>query len=469
MTMLSKTAENRYDVIIVGAGPAGIFCAYEIIKHSNLKVLIIEKGPSIEKRVCPQQNGGICRPCKTCYITTGWGGAGAFSDGKLTLSSDVGGWLTEIVERDKVDELIGYVKETFRNFGAEEREFRPPEEEARRLYNLARISDLKLITFPIMHLGSDRTPGILKNFFDYLKEKIDIKFKTPARIIRKAGNNDFEVITDKESYRSRFVVIAPGREGAEWLHKVCSELNIPVENNAVDIGVRVEVAAEVMKPVTDILYEAKLIYTSRKFEDKVRTFCMNPYGEVTTEVYEDVITVNGHSFAERKTENTNFAILVSKNFTEPFKEPIAYGKYIARLANILSGGIIVQRLQDIKLGRRSTYERLGRSIVEPTLKEAVPGDLSLVFPYRHLSSILEMLEAMDKMIPGVASRNTLLYGVEVKFYSARVSLNSELETPVRNLFAAGDGAGITRGLVQSSVSGIIAARAILKRNNLEVS
>lgn len=461
--MTFKVEENKYDVIIVGAGPAGIFCALELVKHSNLKVLILEKGPSIEKRICPQKNGGICRPCKTCYITTGWGGAGAFSDGKLTLSSEVGGWLAELLEKSTVETLIEYVKNTFKNFGAEEREFRPPEEEARKLYNLARLSDLKLITFPIMHLGSDRTPKILKNFYDYLKDKVDIKFKTPARTIKKTKDNHFEVVTDKDSYKSRFVVIAPGREGAEWLNKVCSELNIPIKNNAVDIGVRVEVAAEVMKPVTDVLYEAKLIYTSKKFEDKVRTFCMNPYGEVTTEVYEDVITVNGHSFAERKTENTNFAILVSKNFTEPFKEPIAYGKYIARLANILSGGIIVQRLQDIKLGRRSTDERLKRSIIEPTLKEAVPGDLSLVFPYRHLSSILEMLEAMDKMIPGVASRNTLLYGVEVKFYSARVSLNSDLETPVKNLFAVGDGAGITRGLVQSSVSGIIAARAILKK------
>lgn len=457
--MSSKT----YDVVIIGAGPAGIFAAIELTQKSNAEVLIIEKGPHIDKRVCPEKNGGICKPCSSCKITNGWGGAGAFSDGKLTLSPEVGGWLSEFTSKKEIESLINEVKERFIYFGAPNRIFSPPEEEAQRLRAQARLAGLELVVFPILHLGSDNTARILKNIYEELVNRVEIWLDTAATNIEKEDSGNFIVDTSKGTAKARFVIIAPGREGAEWLIKICNILNIPLRNNAVDIGVRVEVPAEIMEPVTDVLYEAKLLYTSKKFEDRVRTFCMNPHGEVTTEVYEDVITVNGHSYADKKTDNTNFAILVSKNFTEPFKEPIAYGKYIARLANILSGGIIVQRLYDIYSGRRSTYERLSRSIVKPTLESAVPGDLSLVFPYRHLSSILEMLEAMDRMIPGVASRHTLLYGVEVKFYSARVSVNKNLETPVNNLFAAGDGAGITRGLVQSAVSGIISARTILQR------
>lgn len=459
---MKRNSENFFDIIIIGSGPAGIFAAIEAVKNSKLKVLILEKGPQLTKRVCPRNNGGSCLPCKTCSITSGWGGAGAFSDGKLTLTGEVGGWLNEIISGEKLNTLISYVKQTFLDFGAPNRIFEPPEEEVKKLKKLARLSELELISFPILHLGTDNAFKVLENIYNFLKDKVEICFNEKAEEIRKEGDK-FIVETKKGTYKSKFLIIAPGREGADWLTKICASLNIPLKNNAVDIGVRVEVPAEIMEPVTDVLYEAKLHYTSKQFEDKVRTFCMNPQGFVTTEVYEDVITVNGHAYAEKKTENTNFAILVSKNFTEPFKEPIAYGKYIARLANLLSGGIIVQRLYDIELGRRSTADRISRSIVKPTLEDAVPGDLSLVFPYRHLSSILEMLKAMDKMVPGVASRHTLLYGVEVKFYSARVQVNQELETPVENLYAVGDGAGITRGLVQSSISGIIATRSILNK------
>lgn len=457
----------KYDVIIIGAGPAGLFAALELTRKSNLKIAIFEKGPAIDKRRCPQKNGGVCAPCKKCSITSGWGGAGAFSDGKLTLSPDVGGWLGELIGKDRLENLIEEVKQTFIDFGAPDRLFSPPEAKARELSKKARLAELKLITFPILHLGTDNTEHILKNMFDELSRKADIYLNSLAEDLLVKDGSIKGIISQGKEYHADYVIIAPGREGADWLFRIARKLNIPVQNNAVDIGVRVEVPAEIMDPVTDILYEAKLLYVSKKFEDRLRTFCMNPHGEVTTEVYEDVVTVNGHSYADKQTDNTNFAILVSKNFTEPFHEPIAYGKYIARLANILSGGIIVQRLGDIYLGRRSTPERLSRSTVEPTLKEAVPGDLSLVFPYRHLSSIIEMLEALEKMIPGVASRNTLLYGVEVKFYSARVLLNKNLETPVKNLFAIGDGAGITRGLVQSSASGIIAAREIIRRTAQE--
>jgi uncharacterized FAD-dependent dehydrogenase len=456
------TRTNHFDVIIIGAGPAGIFAALEFVKKNGLKILIIEKGKPLNKRHCPRNHGERCKPCKTCSITCGWGGAGAYSDGKLTLTTRVGGWLDELLTESELQELIEYVKNVFLEFGAPQRIFTPPEEEARRLRTLARMAEMELVTFPILHLGSDNTYRVLGSIYEFLNSKIEILFNTMAEDIT-LNKGTFYVETKKETFTTDHVIIAPGREGADWLTRICSKLGIPLKNNAVDIGVRVELPAEIMDPITNILYEAKLIYTSKKSEDKVRTFCMNPHGFVTTEVYEDVITVNGHAYAEQKSDNTNFAILVSKSFTEPFKEPIAYGKYIARLANILSGGIIVQRLYDIELGRRSTTERLSRSIVKPTLEDAVPGDLSLVFPYRHFSSIIEMLKAMDKMVPGVASRHTLLYGVEVKFYSARVQLNRELETPVKNLYAIGDGAGITRGLVQSSVSGIIAARSILNK------
>ncbi|MCX7831818.1 MAG: NAD(P)/FAD-dependent oxidoreductase [Actinobacteria bacterium] len=460
--MIRKNKSNHYDIIIIGAGPAGIFAALELSKNESLNILILEKGPPLNKRNCPRVNGSVCKPCKSCSITSGWGGAGAFSDGKLTLTTDVGGWLDEFRNKQELNFLVEEVKRIFLEYGAPLRIFTPDEENASRLKRKARLAELELITFPILHLGTENAYLVLENFYEHLKNKFEIHFNEKAESISKS-NNLFVVESSKDTYTSDFVIACPGREGADWLISICRELGIPVQNNAVDIGVRVEVPAEIMDPVTDVLYEAKLHYTTKTFEDKVRTFCMNPHGFVTTEVYEDVITVNGHAYAERKTENTNFAILVSKNFTEPFKEPIAYGKYIARLANILSGGIIVQRLYDIELGRRSTPERLARSVVKPTLEEAVPGDLSLVFPYRHFSSILEMLRALDNMIPGVASRHTLLYGVEVKFYSARVQLNDNLETPVSNFYAVGDGAGITRGLVQSSISGIIAGRSIRQK------
>lgn len=460
--MAKRDMEKKYDIAIIGTGPAGIFAALELARKSHLKILMLEKGPPIEKRSCPVSSGKNCSPCKTCSITSGWGGAGAYSDGKLTLTVEVGGWLPELIPAKELMPLVEYVKSIFLEFGAPSRIFTPPEDKAAELKKRARLSELELVTFPILHLGTENCYRVLKNMYEYLKEKADIHFNEKAEKIILKGSRFF-IETNREVYESEYLIIAPGREGADWLTNVCKSMSIPLKNNAVDIGVRVEVPAEIMDPVTDVLYEAKLLYVTKTFEDNVRTFCMNPRGYVTTEVYEDVITVNGHAYAERKTENTNFAILVSKNFTEPFKEPIAYGKYIARLANILSGGIIVQRLYDIEMGRRSTYERISRSIVKPTLEEAVPGDLSLVFPYRHLSSIIEMLRALDRMIPGVASRHTLLYGVEVKFYSARVKLNSEMETPVPNLYAVGDGAGITRGLVQSSVSGIIASRSVLKK------
>jgi hypothetical protein len=453
---------KMYDVIIVGAGPAGIFAALELVRKNNLDVLILEKGKPIEKRSCPAREEN-CIFCQPCAITSGWGGAGAFSDGKLTLSSEVGGWLSEIVSDGELRELIDEVDSTFQKFGAPpDREYGLDEDKIREIRRRAVLAELKLIPVRMKHLGTDNCYLVLKNIYDFLKGKVEIKFNEAAKELLVEGGKIKGVVSEKGKYRSNYVVVAPGREGADWLNSEAKKIGLFIKNNAVDIGLRVEVPAAVMEPLTSVLYEAKLIYHSKSFEDRVRTFCMNPYGVVSTEVYEDVITVNGHSYAERKTKNTNFALLVSTKFTEPFKEPISYGKYIARLANLLGGGIIIQRLADLKKGRRSTWERIKRSVVEPTLRNVTPGDLSFVLPYRYLKNILEMLEAMDKIAPGVFSGHSLLYGVEVKFYSSRLNLSGKLETEIEGLYAAGDGAGVTRGLVQSSASGLIAARAILK-------
>lgn len=457
---------QKYDVIIIGAGPAGIFTALELVDRApGLSVLILEKGKDIEGRICPSKENNVqCRHCDPCSIVNGWGGAGAFSDGKLTLTTEFGGWLDEYIPKNEVAELIGYVDRIFLSFGATEIVHGVDSLKVREIQQKAATADLRLIPARVKHLGTEKCWNILKEMRKFLESKVDIKTSTDAKTILVENGQAKGVVTEKgEEFYADYIVSVPGREGAEWFAREAVRLKLDMNINPVDIGVRVEVPSVVMEHITDVVYESKLVYYSKSFDDRVRTFCMNPYGEVVIENNSGLITVNGHSYADRKTPNTNFALLVSKTFTEPFKEPISYGKYIATLANMLGGGVLVQRLGDLLSGRRSTPERIKRGLVEPTLKEATPGDLSLVFPYRHLVSILEMLQAMDKLAPGVYSNHTLLYGVEVKFYSARPQLSSALETQVRNLFAAGDGAGVTRGLAQASVSGVIVAREILKR------
>lgn len=453
-----------YDVIIVGAGPAGIFTALELSRQSHLRLLLIEKGKDLADRFCPAREKE-CILCKPCSIMTGWGGAGAFSDGKLNLSTEVGGWLIEYVAEAYLNRLIDYVDDIYHSFGAPKESFAYDRKKIEKIREQAAKADLTLIPTRIKHLGTENCRQILEAMKDELSQRVEIRTMSQVdRILTENGVVTGVATAKGETLQAKAVVVAPGRAGAEWLRAEAERLGLSIQNNAVDIGLRVEVLAPVMEPLTDYLYEAKLVYYSKSFEDKVRTFCMNPYGEISTEMYEDVITVNGHSYASRRTENTNFAMLVSTSFTEPFKEPIAYGKYIARLANLLGGGIIVQRLGDLQAGRRSTPERVKRGTVRPTLTQATPGDLSFVLPYRYLSDILEMLAAMDQIVPGVDSKNTLLYGVEVKFYSSRLKLRPSLETEISGLYAIGDGAGITRGLVQSSISGVIAARSILNLN-----
>jgi hypothetical protein len=457
---------KEFDVVVVGAGPAGIFAALELSENPDLRIAVLDKGRDIERRHCPIREGSDrCHHCEPCAILNGWGGAGAFSDGKLTLSPSVGGHLAEILGEAPTRKMIRQVDQAYCEYGAPETVHGEYNDEIEALDKRASLAGMRFISVPIRHMGTERCVDIMKGMRETLEARgVTIYTGTAVeRILTDNGTVAGVQTEDKRYLDAEAVIVAPGREGSSWLESVAKTLELSMERNPVDLGVRVELPAAVLEPITDLVYESKFIYYSRAFDDQIRTFCMCPYGEVSTEYAGDVMTVNGHSFADHKTHNTNFALLVSKNFTEPFDNPIAYGKSIARLANLLSGGIMVQRLGDLESGRRSTPERLSRSVVKPTLPSASPGDLNLVLPYRYVTDILEMLHALDELAPGVASRHTLLYGVEVKFYSNRLKLSAELETEVDNLFACGDGAGVTRGLIQASSAGIIAARAIKRR------
>ena len=426
---------EKYDVIIIGAGPGGIFCAYRLLeKRKELKVLMIEKGRPIEKRVCPKRKTGVCAGCHPCAITTGFAGAGAFSDGKLSLSPDVGGNLPQILGYERTKELIGESDDIYRG---------------RKGYGGG---------------GPGSAEGIKIRKHPWRR---GFRATQVKEILVEEGRAQGVVTDAGETFLADEVVCAVGREGADWFKDKCHEIGIETVPGTVDIGVRVEVRDEVMQFLNENLYEAKLVFYTPTFDDKVRTFCTNPSGEVAAEYYDGgLAVVNGHAYKaqEYKTENTNFALLVSKNFTRPFSTPIEYGRKIAELSNMLCGGkILVQTYGDFKRGRRTTEERLCRNNLIPTLKDAVPGDLSLVFPHRIMVDIEEMIRALDKVTPGIASDETLLYGVEVKFYSNRVVVDQDFETSIKGLRAIGDGAGVTRGLQQASANGLSAAESILKR------
>ncbi|HIV90572.1 MAG TPA: NAD(P)/FAD-dependent oxidoreductase [Candidatus Eisenbergiella stercoravium] len=462
---------EKYDVIIVGAGPGGIFCAYRLLeKRKDLKVLLIEKGRPIEKRVCPKRKTGVCAGCQPCAITTGFAGAGAFSDGKLSLSPDVGGNLPQILGYERTKELIGESDAIYLKFGADTKVYGvDKEKEIRKIRRKAINANLKLVECPIRHLGTEEGYKIYSRLQQHLMEEgVLTRFNTMVKEILVEDGHVRGVVTDAgETFLADEVVCAVGREGADWFKDKCHEIGVETEPGTVDIGVRVEVRDEVMQFLNENLYEAKLVFFTPTFDDKVRTFCTNPSGEVAAEYYDGgLAVVNGHAYKaqEYKTENTNFALLVSKNFTRPFSTPIEYGKRIAELSNMLCGGkILVQTYGDFKRGRRTTEERLCRNNLIPTLKDAVPGDLSLVLPHRIMVDIEEMIRALDKVTPGIASDETLLYGVEVKFYSNRVIVDRDFETSIKGLRAIGDGAGVTRGLQQASANGLSAAESILKR------
>ena len=456
----------EYQVAIVGAGPAGTFAALELLKRGIKDILIIEKGPPLEERQCPMKEKLECQMCKPCRILSGWGGAGAFSDGKLTLSPRVGGFLGEIIREDTLQTLIREVDEGFLSFGAPEIVYGTNAEALEELDNRCVRVGLRFIPVPIRPMGTDRCREVLKNLYQHIKARANVIFN--QEVVSLSFQGETKELTTKEgkSYRSRYLLLAPGREGNLWLKEQLSPLGVDFHTNPVDVGIRVEVPAQVMEEVTSLTYELKVIYNAPSFDDQVRTFCMCPHGEVVMENRGGTFTVNGHSYMDSHSPNTNFALLVKTTFTHPFQSPVAYGEYLARLANLLTGTVIVQRLGDLKRGRRSTQERIDRGLVKPTLPQAVPGDLSFALPYRYLVDVAEMLEAMDMVMPGVNSRHALLYGIEVKFYSLRPMITWEMETPIPGLFVAGDGAGVSRGLVQAAASGILAAQAITRRQGL---
>jgi uncharacterized FAD-dependent dehydrogenase len=442
----------NYDVVIVGAGPAGIFAALELAKAKGPSVCLIDKGPDIDQR---DRKAGLL---------SGWGGAGAFSDGKLTLSPEVGGQLTNVLPESEVRRLMHQVDRMWLDYSGPLKVYGTDSDEVLAIEHKAQLAGLKLVQSEVRHLGTEMCPMVLTRMRDALRERVDVRMNTTVdHVLVDDGKVTGVQLADGSTIEASYVVAAPGRVGSDWLSREAELLGLKTMTNPVDVGVRVEVPAAVTQALTDAVYEPKLVYYSRSFDDRVRSFCVCPNGEVVIERHDGVTSVNGHSYARKKTRNTNFALLVSVSFTEPFHEPITYGRYIASLANLLAEGVIVQRLGDLESGRRSTAARIERGLTTPTLTDAVPGDLSFVLPYRHLAGILEMLHAMDQLAPGVASRHTLLYGVEVKFYSSRLQLSDKLETAITDLFAIGDGAGVTRGLMQSSASGVIAAREILKR------
>ena len=455
----------NYNVIIIGAGPGGIFSAYELAKlNPSLKIAVFEAGHALAKRKCPIDGVKIktCIECRSCSIMSGFGGAGAFSDGKYNITNDFGGTLYEYIGKQKAIDLMKYVDEINMLYGGE----------GTKLYSTAGSkfkkicmqNDLHLLDASVRHLGTDINYVVLENIYNHLSDKVDFFFDTPVdHIVREDGG--YRVICGKKEYTAEKCIVSVGRSGSKWMETVCREMDIPTESSRVDIGVRVELPAEVFSHLTDELYESKIVYRTPKYGDKVRTFCMNPRGAVVNENTNGIITVNGHSYEDpaKHTNNTNFALLVAKHFSEPFRDSNGYGESIARLSNMLGGGVIVQRFGDLIRGQRSTKQRIQESFVTPTLN-ATPGDLSLVLPKRILDGIIEMVYALDKIAPGTANDDTLLYGVEVKFYNMEVKVNEKLETKHEGLYVIGDGSGITHSLSHASASGVFVAREIAGEN-----
>ena len=459
---------TRYDVAIIGCGEAGIFAGYELMRLCpSLKVVTLDQGSDIYTRSCPIVAGKVkeCIHCKICDTMCGFGGAGAFSDGKFNFTTAFGGWLTDFMPAQEVMDLIGYVDSIKVAHGATEELYSTDTPAARALEKKALEFDLHLLQAKVKHLGTEKNLVILQNIYEDLKQGIEFRFHTAVQAIHTADQGYRLTLSGGGELSCDWLIAAPGRSGAEWFANQCKDLGIALINNQVDIGVRVELPARVFEHITDVVYESKLVYRTKQYGDQVRTFCMNPYGHVVAENVEGINTVNGHSYADPalQSENTNFALLVSNRFTEPFNEPYRYGKHIASLSNMLAGGVLVQRFGDLVKGVRTNDHRMSKSFTRPTLTAAVPGDLSLALPKRQLDDIIEMIYQLDKLAPGTANYDTLLYGAEVKFYSSRLTLSPELETRLPGMFAIGDGAGITRGLAQAGASGVKVAQVISRR------
>jgi len=451
----------NYDVIIIGAGPGGIFAAYELTQLKKaLKIAVFEAGHCLAKRNCPIDGERIksCINCKTCSIMSGFGGAGAFSDGKYNITNNFGGTLYEYIGRKKALDLMHYVDDINMRFGGKGTKLFTTN--GSKFKSECIKYDLHLLDASVRHLGTDINYVVLGNLYDELKDKVEFFFDSPVDSIA-VKENGYEITACGSTYSCGKCIVSVGRSGSSWMETVCKQLGIPTHSNRVDIGVRVELPASVFAHLTDELYESKIVYRTEKYGDKVRTFCMNPKGAVVNENTNGIITVNGHSYEDpaMQTENTNFALLVAKHFSEPFKDSNGYGESIARLSNMLGGGVIVQRFGDLIQGQRSTQKRIDEAFITPTL-QATPGDLSLVLPKRILDGIIEMIYALDKIAPGTANADTLLYGVEVKFYNMEVELNEKLESIYPGLYIIGDGSGITHSLSHASASGVFVAREI---------
>lgn len=455
---------EKYDVIIIGSGPGGIFSAYELIKgNPSLKVAVFEAGHCLEKRHCPIDGVKIesCIHCRSCSIMSGFGGAGAFSDGKYNITNDFGGTLYQYIGREQALDLMLYVDQINMDYGGSGTKLYTTEKT--QFKKICMQNDLHLLNASVRHLGTDVNYQVLEHLYDHLKEHVTFFFDTPVKTIE-VIDEGYKVICQDQSYTCKTCIVSVGRSGSKWMERICHDLKIPTESSRVDIGVRVELPSDIFSHITDELYESKIIYRTPAYGDKVRTFCMNPKGYVVSENTNGIVTVNGHSFddPEKQSDNTNFALLVAKHFSTPFKDSNGYGESIARLSNMLGDGVIVQRFGDLIRGRRSTVSRINESFVIPTLN-ATPGDLSLVLPKRILDGIIEMIYALDKIAPGTANEDTLLYGVEVKFYNMEVKVNHHLETNYPGLYVIGDGSGITHSLSHASASGVYVARKILEK------
>lgn len=453
---------KKYDIIIAGAGASGVFMSYELTKEKNdASVLMIDKGAPLEKRVCPIKAGKTksCIKCSPCHIMNGYGGAGTLSDGKYNITTQFGGDLHKYVGTEEAMELMEYVDSVLCDMGGSDAKLYSTGDSDLKTRCLQ--NNLHLLEAKVRHLGTDRNVQILHRMFEYITDKVDTEFYTTIEDVERLDDGSFVVKTNKDEYTCDKLVLATGRSGSKWISHVCDKMGIEQKKNRVDIGVRVELPAEVFKHITDAVYESKIVYKTERYNDLVRTFCMNPYGEVVSENTNGIVTVNGHSYADPAlhTENTNFALLVSNTFTEPFEDSNEYGESIARLSNMLGGGVLLQRFGDLVKGRRSSERRMEKCFTRPTLN-ATPGDLSLVIPKRQLDSIIEMIYALDKIAPGTANEDTLLYGVEVKFYNSKVKVDNNLETSVPGLYALGDGSGVTHSLSQASASGVHVARIL---------
>ena len=456
----------KYDVVIIGAGPGGIFSAYELMKQNNdLKIAVFEAGNPLSKRHCPIDGDKVktCIKCKTCAIMSGFGGAGAFSDGKYNITNDFGGTLYEHIGKKEALDLMRYVDDINVAYGGQDTKMYSTA--GTKFKKLCMQNKLKLLDASVRHLGTDINYVVLENLYSKLKEHVDFYFNTPVERLE-VLDDGYRIVTKNDTTDCSKCIVSVGRSGSKWMEQICKELDIPTKSNRVDLGVRVELPAVIFSHLTDELYESKIVYRTEKFEDNVRTFCMNPYGHVVAENVEGINTVNGHSYSDAslRSENTNFALLVSNRFTEPFDEPYRYGKHIASLSNMLAGGVLVQRFGDLIRGRRSTPKRIEENTFVPTLS-ATPGDLSLVLPKRILDGIIEMIYALDKIAPGTANDDTLLYGVEVKFYNMEVDVDENLESRHKGLYIIGDGSGVTHSLSHASASGVYVARKIAE--NLE--